>query len=175
MRWFIIFLVLFSVKLTAAADLKLYDDAVLEAWKERTQANVQWNFDTLIIGNLTPAERRSIGKVDLMMPLRAPGEMGDDPMTFYAAPGRIVAPAKSIRFFSDMAIAIAYYEVKGGDIQTVYDYMAMLKYRSPEDMEGGRFLPPLEALGVPAEAWKEDALIDDLSQKILKSALFSES
>lgn len=155
----------------AGANTQLYDDETLEYWQGRYRENVQWNFDNLIVGNLTPQERRRLGRVDLQMPLRAPGRLAGDPLVFYAGSGRIVAPVKSIKFFDDISIALAYYQLRGGDIQTVYDYLAMLKYRDPADLPGGRFPPPLQALGVPAEIWKEDKEVDSLSQKILKSGL----
>lgn len=164
-------LLLFLPGVLLASASQLYDDSTLEYWQSRYRDNIQWNFDNLVLSNMTPAQRRRLGQVDLQIPLRAPGKLADDPLVFYATAGRIVVPVKSVKFFDDISLALAYYQLRHGNIQTVYAYLGMLKYRDQADMPGGRFPSPLEALGVPKDIWKNDKDVDSLSQKILKSAI----
>ncbi|WP_210397292.1 phage exclusion protein Lit family protein [Motiliproteus sediminis] len=145
-----------------------YDDDLLRYWQGRYAANLQWNFDNLVIGSLTRSERHQLGAVRLDTPLRAAGELAQDPLLFYAHNGRVVMPVQSVKFFDDLSLAWAYAWANQLPLDNVTDYMAMLKYRQapPEGWPA-----PLVALGVPEQAWKQDPRVDDVSQKILKSAL----
>lgn len=168
--------VVLSLLLTAptglpAADLSmLYPDEVLIERKERYEPHIRWNFDNLVIGTLTPSERAGLGPVTLAVPLRGEGLYRGNPLAFYARGATIYVPVMSVKFFDDLTLAWAYFEVNNLSIEPVTDYLGMLKYRDPVEL-GGRFPPPLEALGVAPDAWKTDPVIDDISQKALKSAL----
>lgn len=165
-------LCLMPVTLWANNDLSdLYDDQTLTYWKGRYESNLRWNFDKLVLGSLTPAERRQLGSVHLDLPLRAPGEQAGDPLVFYAARGQIVMPIQSVKFFDDLALAWAWFWARGESMEKVFDYIAMLKYRKPSELGLRQFPPPLKALNVPADAWKKDKRVDDVSQKILKSGI----
>ena len=171
-RIFCLLLCLIPVTVLASNDLSdLYDDQTLRYWKGRYENNLRWNFDNLVLGSLTPAERRQLGNVQLDLPLRAPGEQAGDPLVFYAARGRIVMPIQSVKFFDDLALAWAWFWARGESMEKVFDYIAMLKYRKPSELGLRQFPPPLEALNVPADAWKKDKRVDDVSQKILKSGI----
>ncbi len=172
-RCWLILLALLPV-LANAAEWRLGDlylDAELKYWQGRYLKNIQWNFDTLILGKLTPNERQRLGHVQLDFPLRAAGELRDHPLQFYAAGKVITVPILSIRFLDDITQAWGYLWSNGHDLKLVADYLAMIKYRNPADFPGGRFPPPLAALGIPKDAWKHDKKMDDVSQKALKSAI----
>lgn len=149
----------------------LYSDETLTYWQGRYVKNLQWNFDNLVLGKLTPKERRQVGDVRLAYPLRAPGEMRDNPIQFFAGGRTITLPILSVKFFDDITQAWGYLWSNGYDLQLVADYLAMIKYRNPADLPGGKFPPPLAALGIADDAWKHDKKMDDVSQKALKSAL----
>ena len=159
---------LFATLIQAADLSSLYDDDFLQYWRDRYTDNLLWNFNNLVIGSLTEAERRQLGTVRLQLPLRAPGNHAGDPLTFYASQGQVVFPIQSVKFFDDLSLAWAYAWANKRTLENVTDYVAMLKYRQPPS---GGFPPPLQALGVAADAWKQDPRVDDVSQKILKSAM----
>ena len=160
------------VTVLASSDLSsLYDDQTLSYWKGQYK-NLRWNFEKQVLGALTPAERRRLGRVQLDLPLRAPGELAGDPLVFYVARGRIVMPIQSVKFFDDLALAWAWFRVRGESTERVFDYIAMLKYRKPSELGLRQFPPPLEALNVPADVWKKDTRIDELSRQMVKSGIF---
>ena len=154
-----------------AADLStLYSDETLTERKTRYEPNIRWNFQNLVVGSLTPQERAQLGPVILALPLRGAGATRGHPMAFYAGGETVTVPIQSVKFFDDLTVAWAYFWANDLSLEPVTDYLGMLKYRNPQEI-GGRFPPPFEALGVPADAWKQDPVVDDVSQKALKSAL----
>lgn len=150
----------------------MYDSATLAYWKTRYPANTEWNFENLILAKLKPDERAAVGNVALRFPLAAEGRAAGDPLAFYASapPPAITMPVLSIKFLDDLSVAFAWLEVKGYSTETVADYLAMLKYRDARDFPGGRYPAPFSALRIPDNAL-DDPMVDDLSQKILKSAI----
>ena len=152
-----------------AADLSgLYSDHTLQYWQGKYAPHMQWNFKKLVLGSLTPDERRTVGRVRLEMPLRAPGSQAGDPVVYYADGHRIVMPVQSIKFFDDLAQAWAYAWSNKLNMEYVTNYISMLKYHAAP---AGGFPAPLQALGIPEDAWKTDKAMDDVSQRILKSAM----
>lgn len=167
-------LILFMPVTVYAVDWQLgdlYSNQVLKEWQGKYPNNIQWNFDNLVLGKLTPRERQRLGHVALNFPLRAEGDLRNHPIQFYATDHTINLPILSIRFFDEITQAWGYLLSNGYNMQLVADYLAMIRYRNPSDFPGGRFPPPLEALGIPEDAWKHDKKMDDISQKALKSAI----
>lgn len=154
-----------------AADLSgLYSDAVLAERKARYEPSIRWNFENLVLGSLTPKERAKIGDIQLALPLRGQGALRRHPMAFYAGGKTVVVPIMSVKFFDDLTLAFAYFSTKGLSLEPVSDYVGMLKYRNAADI-GGRFPPPLEALGLSYDIWKTDKKVDNASRNALKSGL----
>lgn len=149
----------------------LYTEEHLQYWKGRYTDNIRWNFDHLILGKLTPAERDRLGPVRLAFPLKAPGDLRQHPLQFYSADNTIVAPIQSVRFFDEITQAWGWLWSNDHPLELVGDYLAMIRYRNPQEFPGGRFPPPLTALGIPEDAWQHDPRMDDVSQKALKSAV----
>ncbi|MFH2046785.1 MAG: M48 family metalloprotease [Pseudomonadota bacterium] len=149
---------------------KFYPESTLQYWQSRYPKNVRWNFKHLLMKNLTPKERQSIGSVALQFPLIASGQ--NSPINFYAAnrPRGILLPILSIKLLDDVAIASAWLLFNGYSQDTIYNYMSMIKYKNPQSLPGKRFPPPLAALQIPDDALN-DKRVDSLSQKILKSAM----
>jgi hypothetical protein len=126
--------------------------------------------NNVLLANLTPAERRAVGSVELLCPLLLSDQ--NSPINFYAlnGPPRIVAPVLSIKFLDDLAIASTWLLLNGYSQSTVYNYLSMIKYRRPAEMPQGRFPPPLKALRIPAGVL-DDSRVYALSEKIFGSAL----
>ncbi len=155
-----------------ATDLaNLYNDSVLLERQQKYGPNIRWNFENLIMGSLTPAERTRVGRVKLRLPLRAEGNLQGHPLAFYASGQTITAPIFSIKFLDDLTVIWGFFWANNMSLEPVTDYLGMLKYKDPATIPGGHFPPPFKALGVAPDAWKTDAKVDDVSQKALKSAL----
>ncbi len=157
--------------LAASGISSLYDEQTLQYWKGRYERNLRWNFDKLVLGALTPAERRQLGNIRLDLPLRAPVEQPEGPLAFYRTNDQLVMPILSVKFFDDLALARAWYQARGENTEKIFDYIAMLKYRKHSEPGLRQFPPPLKTLDIPADAWKKDRRADVAAQEILKSGL----
>lgn len=150
----------------------LYPDSTLKHWQPRYAENFRWNFENVVLPRLRPAERRNLAGVQLHFPLKAGREAGL--LAFYsnpqADPPVVTMPVLSIKFFDDLCAATAWLEENGYEFGTVTDYVAMLKHLASDSFPGGRYLPPLEALQIPTDAF-DNPRVDSLSQKLLKSGL----
>ncbi|MDX8405945.1 MAG: phage exclusion protein Lit family protein [Mariprofundus sp.] len=153
-----------------AADLsQLYANQTLQYWHGRYEQNIRWNFNHLVLGSLTPNEKRKVHGVSLKLPLRAPGQNSKNPLTYYATRDRsIVMPILSIKFFDDLSQAWGYAWSNNLSLENITSYISVLKYHAAP---AGGFPPPLKALGIPDNAWKNDKQMDDVSQKIFKSTI----
>ena len=60
----------------------------------------------------------------------------------------------SIRFLADVAVAYAWLNARGYTMESVTDYISMLKYQDPARF-GGRYPSPSTALRIPAKAADE--------------------
>ena len=150
----------------------MYSDDTLRYWQPRYAENFRWNFENAVLPKLDAAERRSLAGVQFRFPLKAGREAGL--LAFYSQPHAdppiVSMPVLSIKFFDDLCVATAWLEENGYQFGTVTDYVAMLKYLEPDSFPGGKYLPPLEALQIPADAF-DNARVDSLSQKLMKSGL----
>jgi hypothetical protein len=149
----------------------LYEGETLRHWGTRYPDNVRWNFENLLLKRLKPKELDVLRAVRLEFPVA--GEITGSPMEFYSypKPASVVLPILSIKFLDDVSIASAWLELHEYSQESLLDYVAMLKYRSPMRFPGGRFPPPMMALQVPDRIWETEKDVDDLSQKLLKSSL----
>ena len=147
----------------------LYDDRTLDYWHRRYHPNLRYNFDTLIIGSLSPDERAGVRGLVFDVPVRHEG----DPLTWFARPGSqplITVSTASVRFLDDIAIAFAWLETNGYSVESISYYASVLKYRPLGQLPSGTHPAPLDALGIPSDALS-DGTVDEDSQKLLKSAV----
>jgi len=113
---------------------------------------------------LTLEERKTLSSIKVDIPLYT-DNAGLFDFSMDLNTGKMTISALSVKFLDDLAIAFAWYEYKKLDKQKIIDYVFRL-YTNPEQMQ-----PPLPSLGVPDKAWKVSDYVDDVSQKILKSAI----
>jgi hypothetical protein len=160
----------FAVPLRAADTLNVYDLDTLERANQLYAKSLRpiWNED--LLAKLTVIEREAAGNVRLDLPLR--GYQGN-PFDYHSDPRtRVVTiPIQSVKFFDDLAIAQAWLTAHKCAWDPVSDYVGVMRYQGSSLSPGNRVPPPLEALGIPQNAL-EDALVDDVSQKTLKSAIY---
>ena len=148
----------------------MYSQAVLENAARIYSPNLLGIWLEDLQGELTPQERQVAAATALQLPLV--GVQGH-PFEFYAdsARRRVFIPIFSVKFLDDLAISVAWLDRQGCDTQVAFDYVSMLRYQSPNTLPGGRFPPPRQALGVPQDVLL-DPVVDDVSQKALKSAVY---
>lgn len=170
--WRSIFLCAAVFTLDASADESdaIYTEFELQQAAQLYSRNLQGIWLQDLGGELTQDERQVARQIDLLLPLV--GQHGH-PFDFYADPGRleVTIPILSVKFMDDLSIALAWLETRGCDTQSAFDYISMLRYQSADSLPNRRFQPPRLALGVPDNVLS-NATIDDLSQKILKSAIY---
>jgi Zn-dependent protease with chaperone function len=127
----------------------MYDDALLASRQKDYRDVVMWNLQNVFLAKLTVDERRRLQSLSVDFPLRGP-ERGLHEY-FSERSGRVVMPVMSIRFLADLALAYAWLDANGYTMETVTDYISMLKYQDAARF-GGRYPDPVGALGIPPQA-----------------------
>jgi len=143
----------------AAQDVSnMYDTTVVAREKARLESRIREIYVRAFEPSLTSEERRALSGVTFQTPLA-----GDPVLGYYSeSRSRVVTmPAISLLFFEELCVAIAWLQVNGYRLETVEEYVAMLKYKDARAF-GGRYMPPLEALGIPVNA-VSDPKVNDLS------------
>ena len=144
----------------------LYDAAELSYWGGRYAKSTRRILEEGLVPEMSPAEFATAKATRLSFPERGKGLIG-----FYAAwpPPEIVMPVVSLKVLDDLSIAFAWLWSNGHSLETVEEYVAMLRYKPRAAFPGGRFPTPFEALGVPENAL-QDKRVDDLSLRLFNSA-----
>jgi hypothetical protein len=129
----------------------LYNRETLQYWGKRYRVSTGKILDQVIAPVLLSDERRALGQVQVFYPLPGEDPYTNAPFGYYSVSdtggGKIVLPVLSLKFLDDLCIAYAWLQVHNYSLETISDYVAMLKYR------GLRNLPPvLPTLGIPADA-----------------------
>ena len=146
----------------------LYDTEKLTREEPRLKRRIKQLWTTAIEPSLSDEKRERLQSVSLEFPLVGKSRAPIDFYT-YADTGRVVLPVISLLFLEDISTAYAWLHVNGYTVETIDEYVAMLKYRKPEDFLGGRFPPPLRALGIPEDALS-DSEVDGLSLRFRNTA-----
>jgi hypothetical protein len=148
----------------------LYDDAVLREVAPRYRDWIVSNFENVFLPKLTTEERQRVQGVSVQVPPRG-NERGL--FEFYSISGTktIVMPAQSIRFVYDISVAYAWLQTNGYTIETVSDYISMLKYQDVSRF-AGRFPDPRRALGIPEHAEDDKRVEGSIQQTFNQSIMF---
>jgi hypothetical protein len=156
----------------AAQDIsKMYDRAAVAREQARLESRIREIYVRAFEPSLTAEERRALSGVIFQVPLDGDPVHGDhDPVLGYYSESRsrvVTMPAISLLFFEELCIAMAWLQVNGYRLETVEEYVAMLKYKDAQAF-GGRYAPPLTALGIPADAVRNPK-VNDLSLRFRNS------
>ncbi len=81
----------------------------------------------------------------------------------------VAMPVLSLMFLEDLCTAYAWLHLKGYSLETIDEYITMLRYKKAADFPDGRYPPPLKALKIPPNALAERA-VDDLSLRFRNTA-----
>ena len=138
-----------------------YEQETLRYWAEQMPPGIEENLREVIWPKLTPEERKALAGVRLAFPL----EDASHPMNFYARPDDkpVLMPISSLRFFGDLALANAWLNRNDYTLDTITDYLGMLKYQWPGKLKGKPHRP-LDALKIPATA-REEAGVHNIFQR----------
>lgn len=143
----------------------LYDTGTLQYWGKRYSKSTNSILKILIDG-LPAEEYRRLASMKLEFPLTNP-----ELINFYAkvSTSVIVLPISSLKFLDDLCIAYSWLVINDYQLEPIEEYIAMLKYKRASDFQNGKYPPPLQALGIPANALN-DRRVDDLSMRLFNSA-----
>jgi hypothetical protein len=157
------YVVLLSIVLLAASTAGansfayMYDMRKLQQEKPRYEQRIGELY-RIIFALLTEQERRALAGVKLEFPLI--GAQSGTPLDFYTMGqiGRasVFMPVLSLLFLEDLATAFAWLQRHDYSLETVEEYVTMLRYKKASDFPGGRYAPPLKALSIPADAMSHE-------------------
>lgn len=105
--------------------------------------------DNVIKESIEPTLTGGRRNVLKMIKKEFPTGQNGDPLDFYAEGSTVTLPILSLTFLQDLVVAYIWQDVNGCRL-TVLEYVNMLKYREARTLPGGRYLNPIEALGVPS-------------------------
>jgi hypothetical protein len=146
----------------------LYDAQKLASARGRFETRAAQLWQAMRDRLLTADDRAALQQARLEFPSISPdGSL----LNFYADSQRktVHLPIHSLLLLEETCTAYAWLYHKGYSAITINEYASMLKHRRPGDFPGGRFLPPLKALGIPDDALSSKQ-VDDLSLRFRNSA-----
>lgn len=144
-----------------------YDRAPLDRTESQTTPDIRAILEQDIPRTLTAEERVRLAGVRIEFPR----EDATYPAGFYSdwTTKRIVFPVSSLRFLRDVFAAYAWLSVNTFDLQSVTDYLCMIKYQWPDGLRGVAHTP-VEALGVPTTAL-DDSKVGARFQQLFGTAI----
>lgn len=148
---------------------EMYSDEELARDQPRYEQRIGQLYTVGLRDFMTAQERQALAGARIEVPLK-----GEHPLDAHAGVIRgvptVVLPAMSLKFVEDFSVAYAWRHLYGYSLEPIDEYIAMLKYRRPEDFPGGRVPSPLVALGVPPGILEQDAHVADLSLRFRNTA-----
>lgn len=158
-----------STSVPLNAPINIYDQETLEFWQTRYPDSTRRIYDEAFMPIFSPEERAALADVQLQFPLVSEGVFQADPLAFYATsnPPTVYMPIHSLKFLDDLSVAYAWLFWNGYSLETVTDYISMLKYQRNDFLENG-FPAPLAALQIPEDAL-DDPDVDQLALRFFNS------
>lgn len=145
--------------------IDMYPDAVLAGDKARYEERIGELLSFRLCDSIAAEDKPRLCGVHVEYPLK-----GSHPLDAYTHTTEmgptVVLPVLSLKFLEDLSVAYAWRFIHDYTLEPIDEYVAMLKYRNPEDFLGGRVPDPLTALGVPPRILEDDKEVDDLSLRI---------
>ena len=165
-----VWLMIPSLALGAGSWAEMYSSAKLAEERPRLADRVTQIYSKGIEPILSATERGKLKNLQLEFPLI---DSTGNPLNFYAH-GKVgkpfvAMPALSLMFVEDLSTAYAWLHKKGYSLETIDEYVTMLKYKRAGDFPGGRYPSPLTALRIPADATRDTGVLD-LSLRLRNSA-----
>ncbi len=146
-----------------------YDETHLYREQSRFEERINELFDQVIKPKLTSDERSRLRDVLFEFPV----ETRKDPIDFKSGERNgqlfVAMPVLSLLFLEDLFTAYAWLHINEYSLETIDEYITMLKYKRPSEFPNGYYPPPLEALQIPNNAL-DDKRVDELSLGFRNSA-----
>lgn len=122
------------------------------------------NFNNVFLPAMTPEERAGIEAAGLEMELSLPEW---EPFGFYSDSRSVTVSAASLKFLDDLSVATAWLDLNNYTLQTISDYLLMLRTRH---LRGDMSPPPkpLAALCIPNDALS-DSRVNERANRIFDS------
>jgi ankyrin repeat protein len=140
---------------TQAKDLSgIYSPEVLEYWKRSFTPLIEKIRKEDLAPALSAQGRRELAATKIELPTST--ERNDPFEDVTSASHTITIPVLTIKFLYDLMAAHEWLTVHGFEDQSVL-YVSALKYQDSSRFPGRRYLPPLDALGVPHSPMMEPA------------------
>jgi hypothetical protein len=158
-RYVMLLGIMFLASSTAGANsfAYMYDMRKLQQEKPRYEQRIG-DLYRIIASVLTEQERRTLAGVRIELPFI--GAQSGTPLDFYTMGqvGRaaVFMPVFSLLFLEDLATAFAWLQRHDYSLETVEEYVTMLRYKQASDFLGGRYPPPLKALHIPSDAMSDE-------------------
>jgi hypothetical protein len=135
----------------------MYDMRTLHQEKPRYEQRIGDLYKT-IASLLTAQERRTLAGVRIEVPLI--GAQAGTPLDFYTMGqvGRaaVFMPVFSLLFLEELATAYAWLQHHDYSLETVEEYVTMLRHKKASEFSGGRYPPPLKAMQIPPDAMSDE-------------------
>ncbi len=145
----------------------MYGEAKLIKEKLRFSKKINELYTKLIRPKLMSSERRVLNNIVLSVP----SEVVENTPFYFATDGENVVrlPVLSLLFLEDLCTAYAWLYLNQYSLETIDEYVTMLKYKHPSKFPERRYLNPLEALQIPENALS-DKKVDALSLRLRNEA-----
>ena len=145
--------------LVAAGVEDMYSRAELTRDQSRYRERIERLYEDGLRQFMDRPEKQAILGTRIQLPLK-----GQGPLDAYsnASEKVVTLPVSSLKFIENLSVAYAWRYVKRYSLEPMDEYLAMLKYRKPEDFPSGRVPAPPAALGVPSKIWERDEEVRDL-------------
>jgi len=164
------FSLLVALKSLAAGGVnEIYPDAELAKDKTRYEQRVGEMYSLGLRKLMDDEEKQKLTGLRIELPPKGRGPLDAYSYKRDGIP-IVVFPVLSLKFIEDLSVAYAWRHTNGFTLQPIDEYVAMLKYRRPEDFPGGRVPDPLTALGVPPGICEQDKQVNDLSLRFRNTA-----
>lgn len=152
----------------------LYDDSVLEYRKGRIEANMKGIWSEDIYKYLTDRERVVHDEISFHVTLPANFTKDSDVFSVrYSCEQKSVSyPVLNVQLIDDLSIATAYlYKNNKNKIDELNAYIRKINSLVNTPKSEKKDISPLYMLGIPKDIYNTDKYVDDVSQKLLKTAV----
>lgn len=156
------------VSFAAGSWAEMYPPSTLAQQKSRLESRVGQLY-SLLRPYLSAPERSALANLVLEFPL---GDPNRDPFAFYAhrIDNQLIVTmsVESLLWLEDLCTAYAWLHTNGYSLETIDEYVTMLRQKRAADFPGGRYPPPRTALRVPSDALRDPA-VSELSLRLRNS------
>lgn len=156
------------VNLAHATTLPIYSNSTIREWEPEFHAAIQDNYTRMFQPKLNNEEAQQLRRVRLDFPSDPESVL----FNFHSrSDGTVVMPVASLLLLKDLATAQAWLDLSGYSAQTVLDYLSIIRQGRLVNWPDAERLP-LQALGIPTDALKNQRVLEKRNDILDKSIFF---